>query len=1215
MRRRVTPRRIQPRRGVLLLIVLSLLVLFLLIGVTFIVTTGQFRRAAGHAVRQERSGDAPQLLTQMAMHQIVRGTTDRNSRMYGHSLLDDMYGGDGIRIFGVGHTAVPNSNGELVSFAFNEPQIVGPIPMNIDTTTPNFGRPGFYNGCVITVTSGPHAGKSSRVIRYEYPQKRLIVEAFPGVPDATTLSSEWFIINGPPFNGVGAGYNRTTGQMDRTLPSPTGTGMDSVAFRPNYSAYAPHFDGGQDESYDIADYQNMFLAHVPAELNPLDNSHFFVIPSFHRPALVNYFANRSTEPIDVNAYPDFWRTVILRPMAFDHPDFTGSNPTFDPINGPWDVDNDADGVAESVWIDLGMPVRMSEDGRLYKPLFAFLCRDMDGSLNVNAHGALAQLHADTNFYADSPVFPIPDDVAGGIGGTQIYATRGEGYGPAEIVLGFAMLQNPGVLQFNPMDWSNLLVGTSVQPGRYFGAESANAQPGRDATVPAGQDYDLLNAVSSPWLASPWLTTALNDSSLGRACYSRPPDLHGVGAVALDHAGQALYAEFNETPHDWLRNNPYETNLVTPNAWDTSFQAAELEPLLRYYDLDRDSLPSRLMEFQSFHYTAQPPPSIEFANAAINRNLITTHSFEVPVPAVPLDPVFIFQGAIDADPSSINKMVSPELLRNQKMNLNRMFGDGRDNNGNLVVDEPEELSADDNHVMDWRNDDPIAAPIAPLRNAYARHLYCTMMMLVRERLEAGQLDINYDGVLENPSQLGIVAKTIAQWAVNVADFRDPDSIMTPFQYDPNPYDGWSTDPAQLLVVWGCERPELLITETLATHDRRSEDLDNEDVMDPIVAATTSDPDDPDQDFDQRLRPMGSLFIELFNPWVGTYSRFATPNSSELPAAELYGPKTKDNILASVGVSLNAKSNNDPAGSPVWRILIVEDTSKFADPDDPTVKYDIQSQPVTNPLTPGFTFEPQHVERVVYFVDSVDPRLLQNDPDPNLGADYPPTPNRLVFVQAPVNANNTEVVQPGSYAVIGPGSANSTAFAPRQEAGKIVEYITPFGRALDGNGDAYGDGAGLNQGRFISFRPASNPNANQLIVADPVVAPQPLPRPVTAVVVDHALAGAVPRPRRLSVSEPVDDYASKDISNRWSDTLANGEGAYENDGKIYDEPFDVGRNDLIEPNPIDGKRNHLCPSRHFPSAAGRPDEIMASDTQSVPYCRSVVCRSECLQWCRG
>ena len=37
---------------------------------------------------------------------------------------------------------------------------------------------------------------------------------------------------------------------------------------------------------------------------------------------------------------------------------------------------------------------------------------------------------------------------------------------------------------------------------------------------------------------------------------------------------------------------------------------------------------------------------------------------------------------------------------------------------------------------------------------------------------------------------LTTRAIAQWAVNCADMRDADAIMTPFEYDENPWDGWS-----------------------------------------------------------------------------------------------------------------------------------------------------------------------------------------------------------------------------------------------------------------------------------------------------------------------------------------------------------------------------------------------------------------------------------------
>ena len=50
------------------------------------------------------------------------------------------------------------------------------------------------------------------------------------------------------------------------------------------------------------------------------------------------------------------------------------------------------------------------------------------------------------------------------------------------------------------------------------------------------------------------------------------------------------------------------------------------------------------------------------------------------------------------------------------------------------------------------------------------------------------DINLDGNNDN-----IDKELLAQWCINVVDFRDADSICTPFKYDKEPWDGWDEDP--------------------------------------------------------------------------------------------------------------------------------------------------------------------------------------------------------------------------------------------------------------------------------------------------------------------------------------------------------------------------------------------------------------------------------------
>ena len=68
-----------------------------------------------------------------------------------------------------------------------------------------------------------------------------------------------------------------------------------------------------------------------------------------------------------------------------------------------------------------------------------------------------------------------------------------------------------------------------------------------------------------------------------------------------------------------------------------------------------------------------------------------------------------------------------------------------------------------------------------------------------------------------------------------------------------------------VVWGAERPELLITEVLAWHDRQTSDTSFEEPNLGEKSTTVEDSKDPDQDFDQLYRPRGAAFIELYNPW--------------------------------------------------------------------------------------------------------------------------------------------------------------------------------------------------------------------------------------------------------------------------------------------------------------------------------------------------------------
>ena len=270
-------------------------------------------------------------------------------------------------------------------------------------------------------------------------------------------------------------------------------------------------------------------------------------------------------------------------------------------------------------------------------------------------------------------------------------------------------------------------------------------------------------------------------------------------------------------------------------------------------------------------------------------------------------------------------------------------------------------------------------------------------------------------------------------------RDPDVIMTPFEYDENPWDGWGCpDPTNLSssipldgdpatdenkgeviawnavaannnkkiidspktpatggpivtqvpnllqqtrgVVWGAERPELLITETLAFHDRRTEDLESAsstghvELNEAVVGPPRQDrKDDPDgvRDLDQRLRPKGSLFVEVQNPWSaqGQYPTelYSLIDSATGQFADVNGDGVVNSQdmqgvalgrLSNLAVDANGNLTSAPSSgtvkrSPVWRIAVVEewpDARNDDAADDLPSRTDVALPPGTNEPKP-------------------------------------------------------------------------------------------------------------------------------------------------------------------------------------------------------------------------------------------------------------------------
>ncbi len=1033
----------------LLLIVLSLLVLFVLAGLTFLVVAGQYRRTTLPVKTHEQSGDAASRILDMAAMQLLRGPKpNERSVLVGHDLLSDLYGNDSLSLPGptppapAGPMPMPSGlrkaalgnrepDGSPVFRQFVSLDFLVPLPLAYASD--------HFNGCVLTFVGGPFHRVSTRVISFTVvngaaagtPNVLVTIELPESIqpPPGTTapvlfpamLETRRFVLNGRAFNGTGAGLDLVgnpststppTWNLDAVTtlpPSPpvrSGSLSGPTALMPNFAFNPPTqnmFDaGGLDESYDAVDFQNMYLAWLSQDpvIPPGTPLLSGIIPSFHRPELLNYWQAgvSSGTPLETDAA--LLRKVMLRPNWLDHPGFTGSNPEmiFNPAAGPgfqssdllakmiygknqttgnscWDVDNDMDGVTDSVWVDLGLPPQHTPDGRLYKPLFAFLCVDLDSRININAHGSWVQQASNTDYNQPERAgvdltavagFPMPSPTS------PLQMPVASGFGPADIPLGATIIDSGP----NP-----LLTQDTLLADRYR-EFSGGVLPGKNTADDAVSWFTQQITPDIKQYGS-WKLAGLTpiwgavNGYYGIGSYGSPPDLHGSRATLINHAGQPYVYDMwppNPDPNTrWTETNddPYELNLISPKASDRIFRDEDLERVLRFREYDQPVMSQRL----GGNVTLEGVSS-----------LLTSRSFDVPVPNVVVRrqgqaPANNFVEAVrqilrannypDPPPNGITLddqiriMLPFEIRRGERFNINRLFGQGLDDNVNNVVDEPWWEDLNGNGVFDggepgepptgtvttdsgdlnyyvvnppMTSNGPLVPRHAPAQQTFARHLYCLLMLIKEPGVE---IDFDQDPTNNTPIE---TARGLAQWCVNVVDFRDADAVMTPFEYDINPLDGWQadgdiTDGGTVMppstqdtdghpVVWGCERPELLITETIALHDRRSEDTDLEfnsrdayyaDRYGPNattqqlegVPATTLDTPRPDQDFDQRYRPIPSLFVEFYNPWQGAT---AVPGEFSRGAA---------------GVSLDATVGQ--GGDPVWRMIV--DDGEEVDPDVP------------------------------------------------------------------------------------------------------------------------------------------------------------------------------------------------------------------------------------------------------------------------------------------
>lgn len=831
--------RVAPRRGVLLLVVLSVLSLFMMLGITYVIMASRSRALSRGFARMttgafETRLPVRQLLDEAALL-VIRGkplslTAGTNPTSLGtsgsfafESILADQYGNTDP-FAGTTSTAVQGAGplcSTTVTFA--------------GSTTPAHGLD--LAGCVLTLL--PKTGKPSshRIIRAE-PATVLA----PGSPVrlvfanfSTDFEKTGTSTGSTTFNFPAAG---TTFKINGRVHSGTGT------TNPN------------NEPWDGYDFPaNSFLAHV--EPVPATPSAANVI----RPSMF-----------------DTTTTAALNDASSANDDLNG-----DGIDDR--ADNDNDGIYDGWFFNPGFPKIYSSSGNEILVHMSCLVLDMDGRLNVNAHGSVVDLSAS----GTNPVSMLYPPNHAGWGSAMGTMPMGSGYGPAEINGGsvFAWLTGTNGSSYSMIDnpWRNLLVGGSnsviysgsvprpgdrLLSGSYAATIGIEGRYGRQANPVSitGSTASLTTISSTNTGSLPMaglngvddLVGKENEAPLlavgidprwavdlhGRLKTEVSPGGGGTPTPTLSYRKPDTAFEFQDDPYEIrldysLRrtglNDPRTSGTAASEVADNPFSPAEFERLLRPYDDDSHQLPSRLA-------------TLIGSQAEASRLVVTTDSWDtISITGTAANRIY-----------SWFKSATGSLLEGPSGYISNwnQIENGTKLPNNLL---PWELAAGQRVAL-TRYLDPTDPGIQ--RKLLFKDLYVTALALTSGTTLADQC---------------------AQWAANVIEYQDADSIMTGYEYDPNPKDGWTVDgdlstaEPNRQIVWGAERPELVIAQTIASS--------------------------------QGVSGSPELHVVLNHPWNAVFSTGSAAVVAEPVAAELRG-----SALGNVNLVRSATGSAGP--SSVWQL---------------------------------------------------------------------------------------------------------------------------------------------------------------------------------------------------------------------------------------------------------------------------------------------------------
>lgn len=511
--------------------------------------------------------------------------------------------------------------------------------------------------------------------------------------------------------------------------------------------------GGANAPWTYYDTNSLWLAQVGADGTVYQ-------PSFVRSNLAAYFATRT--PAQQAAAAKY---MSMRPDPNWHPGFAVGLPDSDlggdvknKDHGPGTLIGGAYHNNDSIWMDLGFPVKTAPNGQRFKPLFAPLIVDLSNRLHLWAHG--------------NPR---------GAGNTHV---SNRGMGPTEVNLSRVLTNNPELQQLYALKYG-----------------SAGAAAGTALGILGGpwysrHDFDALDPVSgassSPlslpggFLPFPGYPSGWDNANAGEVG-GNPLGLNlyqpiGTNSIPLPMSNLEALVRFGGTNSPAVTSelfrrmpatfsNVRARNMVTQHNWYLDRITAA--PVISWN-------PNTMGNYQMGPAGAYP---VRTAAGAVYPNYGVAPNYGMPLPPYPANSDFTGDWRSNLG----------TLLR---INLNRTLLDYPAPNKVGVIVPPSYPAYN-------------AALVA--RQQFARDLYNALIKVT------GAQDPNVipPAAVVLTSADYRAARWLAQLAVNIVDYIDNDDFVTPFQwYPPAPgIDCW---------VFGTELPRLVLNEAYAQNDNLTTD---------------------------------------------------------------------------------------------------------------------------------------------------------------------------------------------------------------------------------------------------------------------------------------------------------------------------------------------------------------------------------------------------------